>query len=349
MPTFYHFTRHSRCHPKFIWYRPGLILEISPVLIQSFEVFGLSSAQEPSISPELRSTYLAFDEAETIHGIASGLAYLHEAHVIHGDLKASNVLLDDSVTPMICDFGLTKNDQFHTTSDTMKGAGTVRWMCPSLMDGAPRSKKTDIYAFGMTIVESLSGVLFAVSEGRRPPFEPSARNDRDFKPLWDLAASCWQTQPAVRPGSYEILGRLADLALNTRRRRVPTANKSRDRSNSTALRSQSHEVIGEESRVSSPPMLTFHLPISIATSKLGKDPVREFLPTDQGSETVCVQLLDRPVTLGNCDLFKGLHLSTQTVLAMKRPRILGFGDTAKIKEAQRVCTVVTLGITFMRH
>ncbi|KAG9024643.1 hypothetical protein FRB95_011248 [Tulasnella sp. JGI-2019a] len=182
---------------------------------------------EPSISPELRSTYLAFDEAETIHGIASGLAYLHEAHVIHGDLKASNVLLDDSVTPMICDFGLTKNDQFHTTSDTMKGAGTVRWMCPSLMDGAPRSKKTDIYAFGMTIVEiltgkvpfpdlqSLSGVLFAVSEGRRPPFEPSARNDRDFKPLWDLAASCWQTQPAVRPGSYEILGRLADLALNT--------------------------------------------------------------------------------------------------------------------------------------
>ena len=63
-----------------------------------------------------------------ISGIARGLLYLHEdsrLRIIHRDLKASNILLDNSMNPKISDFGLAKifgGDQ--TTADTNRIVGT---------------------------------------------------------------------------------------------------------------------------------------------------------------------------------------------------------------------------------
>ncbi|KAG8995177.1 hypothetical protein FRB93_001210 [Tulasnella sp. JGI-2019a] len=172
-------------------------------------------------TPKICHAFSTFDEAATIHGIASGLAYLHTHNVIHGDLKAANVLLDDLLNPLICDFGLTKNDEWNVTSPGLKGSGTARWKSPGLTDDLPKTKKTDIYAFGMTIVEVLTGdvpfpnlpgshqVYMAVAKGRRPPFEPLTRDGRNFKPLWELAASCWQNEADNRPAADDVLGRLA--------------------------------------------------------------------------------------------------------------------------------------------
>lgn len=91
-----------------------------------------------------------------ITGIASGLAYLHSRNVIHGDLKAANILLDDALNPKICDFGMAKvlHTEYELTSAALKGGGSWRWMSPELIE--EESKKTtesDIYAFGMTIAE----------------------------------------------------------------------------------------------------------------------------------------------------------------------------------------------------
>ncbi|KAG8979746.1 hypothetical protein FRB93_009874 [Tulasnella sp. JGI-2019a] len=163
--------------------------------------------------------FLAFDEASMIRGIASGLAYLHAHKVIHGDLKAANVLLDNPISPLICDFGLTKNDEFDITSE---GAGTARWMCPTVVSGSRRTKKTDMFSFGMTIVEILTGqcafpllskfdVQLAFRQGKRPLFEPISRNGKSFATLWKLAALCWKQDPSGRPDAKEVESILASL------------------------------------------------------------------------------------------------------------------------------------------
>lgn len=84
--------------------------------------------------------------------IAEGLAYLHEHRVVHGDVKGHNVLISNELKALLCDFGLSKTADAATTT-SLKGAGTVRWQAPELFHEAPRSYKSDVYAYGMTIYE----------------------------------------------------------------------------------------------------------------------------------------------------------------------------------------------------
>ncbi|KAG9022543.1 hypothetical protein FRB95_014629, partial [Tulasnella sp. JGI-2019a] len=190
------------------------------------------SLGQDSVSVEKRAAFLIFDEAATIHGIASGLAYLHACGVIHGDIKAANVLLDDTLTPLLSDFGLAKKDELNATSPGMRGSGTTKWKSPGLNNGESRTTKTDIYALGMTIVEILTGrvpfpelrtsfkVCVAISQGHRPPFEPVSRHGKDFRPLWNLAASCWQQEPNKRPAAARVVARTASLRLKVPPRRT---------------------------------------------------------------------------------------------------------------------------------
>ncbi|KAG8989262.1 hypothetical protein FRB95_003802 [Tulasnella sp. JGI-2019a] len=158
-----------------------------------------------------RIAYMDFSESKAVHGIASGLAYLHAKDVIHGDLKAVNVLLSDALNVMICDFGMSKINDAHTvTSTAMKGAGSCRWTSPEVMCEGPKTTASDVYAFGLTIVEILTGsvplpglnqvqVIRAIIGGQRPVREPSSRLGRDFTPLWDIASACWAPEPSERP------------------------------------------------------------------------------------------------------------------------------------------------------
>ncbi|KAG9002933.1 hypothetical protein FRB94_003460 [Tulasnella sp. JGI-2019a] len=160
--------------------------------------------------------YMDFKEFDVIRGIASGLAYLHEKSVVHGDLKALNVLLTGQLEPLICDFGLTKMKEIHNaTSTVLKGAGSWRWMSPELMNGGEKTMASDIYALGMTIVEVLTGaaplpglfdvpLIRAILDGQRPPCEPSFLFGQDIAPLWSIASSCWVSDPSKRPTARAI-------------------------------------------------------------------------------------------------------------------------------------------------
>nr|GEV39804.1 G-type lectin S-receptor-like serine/threonine-protein kinase At1g67520 [Tanacetum cinerariifolium] len=96
-----------------------------------------------------------------IEGIAQGLLYLHKYSrmcVIHRDLKVSNILLDERMNPRIADFGMARMfKQNETQAMTNRVVGTFGYMSPEYIREGTFSIKSDIFSFGVLILETVSG------------------------------------------------------------------------------------------------------------------------------------------------------------------------------------------------
>ncbi|XP_021896941.1 probable LRR receptor-like serine/threonine-protein kinase At1g56140 isoform X2 [Carica papaya] len=171
---------------------------------------------------------------QIIVGIARGLQYLHEdshQRIVHRDIKASNILLDEKFNPRIGDFGLARffpEDQAYLSTTF---AGTLGYTAPEYAIRGELSEKADIYSFGVLVLEIIScrknTDLTLPSEMQYLPeyawklyersqvidlIDPRIRQDRfvekDVLKIIDVAFVCLQPYGELRPPMSEVVAML---------------------------------------------------------------------------------------------------------------------------------------------
>ncbi|XP_028773178.1 BRASSINOSTEROID INSENSITIVE 1-associated receptor kinase 1-like [Neltuma alba] len=93
-------------------------------------------------------------------GAARGLAYLHdhcEPKIIHRDIKAANILLDEEFEAVVGDFGLAKLMDYKATHVTTEVRGTIGYIAPEYLSTGQSSEKTDVFGYGVMLLELITG------------------------------------------------------------------------------------------------------------------------------------------------------------------------------------------------
>lgn len=164
-------------------------------------------------------------------GAARGLLYLHDQcnpKIIHRDVKAANILLDESFEAVVGDFGLAKLLDCRDSHVTTAVRGTIGHIAPEYLSTGQSSEKTDVFGFGILLLELITGqkTLDAgngqVQKGMILDWVKTLHEekrlevlvDRDLKGCFDsselettveLSLQCAQSHPNLRPKMSEVL------------------------------------------------------------------------------------------------------------------------------------------------
>ncbi|KAF9256251.1 kinase-like protein [Marasmius fiardii PR-910] len=157
------------------------------------------------------------DHYSLAYDVAAGLHYLHSKKIVHGDLKAVNVLITPDERACIGDFGLSRiadTQAIRLTSSTTSVKGSERWLSPELLMPDPScapSTSSDIYAYGCVCYEIFTqgnvpfhelrdaAVVLAVVINKRHPLRPEQPVTPLTDEMWNIMVSCWNFKPRERP------------------------------------------------------------------------------------------------------------------------------------------------------
>jgi serine/threonine protein kinase len=149
--------------------------------------------------------------------IATGLQYAHERHIVHRDVKTSNLFFTKDRVVKIMDFGLAKMMQEVRRAATVIG-GTPYYMAPEQATGENVDHRADLYALGVTLFELATGTL-PFREGdvtwhhrHTPPPDPRSAAPDLPAPFADLVLQLLEKDPGARPASAaEVGARLGEI------------------------------------------------------------------------------------------------------------------------------------------
>ena len=169
--------------------------------------------------------------------ICEGLRVMHEAGVIHRDLKSRNVMLanrNGTVSAVVMDFGLA-HEVTSTTSETATDvsaehnvAGTVEYMAPEQFAGDLLSPAADIFALGVVMYELATGrhpfpsssiLQAAIQRGQRPPAPSSIQKGLPHR-CDEIIGRCLEFDPKKRYGSVKIVAEEIEDKLPAKLRRT---------------------------------------------------------------------------------------------------------------------------------
>ncbi|KAJ3122154.1 hypothetical protein HK100_012112 [Physocladia obscura] len=215
-------------HPNILPLLGACATSPHPFMVMPFMAKGHSLQYLEWCADTFGRTNLEPKGVQLLYEISLGLQYLHSRSVVHGDLKAVNVLVDSHGVANVSDFGFSTLKQFSSTRASMTrssdGAiasaaaapsnfgGTLRWMSPERLQGGHLTPPVDVYAYAMTCYEILSEgevplteipdvLLFqhVVNLHTRPAMPKEHVYVNSGEALYRIMQTCWDPNPLARP------------------------------------------------------------------------------------------------------------------------------------------------------
>ncbi|CAL1693961.1 unnamed protein product [Somion occarium] len=159
--------------------------------------------------------------------VASGMSYLHDKKIVHGDLRGANILISDDMRAQVTDFGLITFARDHCRDFYSWSDAYERWNSPELIDPPSssvsktgRTVASDVFAFAFVCTEVYSGqqpfgecnllqVHRKVLSGERPEMPTSPVMSSN---LCSMVEMCWSQAAGDRPTMTDVVARMKKFA-----------------------------------------------------------------------------------------------------------------------------------------
>jgi serine/threonine protein kinase len=153
--------------------------------------------------------------------VGEALDVLHERGLVHRDVKSTNIMVREDGAALLTDFGLAKGRAYTVLTRPGQVLGTLDYLAPELIRGEPATPSTDVYAFGCSLYECLTGappfggksvIQIGIAHLEDPPPDPrGARTDLSSE-LADAVLQALEKDPHRRPASAGAYARAVSAA-----------------------------------------------------------------------------------------------------------------------------------------